>query len=774
MIEEIDIYKNADYIEPTTIFAVEAAVSGTTLRHVQAFALTDSDDLYAYQDNGSGKIQLIEVSGASDDNPGGFTTVATQATNIHPRSDMSWHKWSAGTNGLYYASLSGSTTTLNVATTGGRGVSVPMEILVVSGGGGGGTSGSTAVGAGGGGGGGIYTGTVNIPQSCVIQFITDNADGLALANNDNDQDTKNGASVVVNIGSTAGEAIIVAGGGYGGATGDHVGGAGDYTPAGYVPVDSNSSGGGGDGDQPASTGGVGFKNGGKAGAADGGAGGGGGYVTNGFDGAVNTGGNGGQGYTSTITGSAVVYGSGGGGGVDATGTVGIGGTGAGNGGNDSGAATAGTGIGCGGGGGGDSSTNPTGGKGGPAAVIFRYLTTNLATQTGGTATTDGDYTVVTFLSSEGLEQTMEFTLNDGVESSVGVLDGIIAGTDHISMLRAFGELFITNGRYISKVDASGAFTQHAFTLPSDLIAIDMALRGDTIYILCEYGARGINACRVLTWDRVSTSQADETIQIPMAGAQWIKNHMETLRILCTKNGTTRIYEMPGLVPIKTHEIDDCIDESDLEAGIVNCSPTQTVFTKDGVLYFGLNRNDKTGLYALGRPFDGAPLALTLAKRCNTTDYTKHIIHTATSVGPNWFLTYDDDGTHKSMRIEENNSPTRSSNAIYESVWMDAGSLESVKDWKGVICTSKIIPTSCEIKIDAKVDGATTYDSNSLVTLTPSNDFTVTGGTADTYWHRIWTSLVGRMIKVRVRFTSSTTTKPTLYSVSVLSDARPII
>jgi hypothetical protein len=50
----------------------------------------------------------------------------------------------------------------------------------------------------------------------------------------------------------------------------------------------------------------------------------------------------------------------------------------------------------GGGGGGGGNTN-TGGKGGSGVVIIRYLTSDFGTCTGGTKTTDGNYTVHKFL-----------------------------------------------------------------------------------------------------------------------------------------------------------------------------------------------------------------------------------------------------------------------------------------------------------------------------------------------------------------------------------------
>lgn len=61
-----------------------------------------------------------------------------------------------------------------------------------------------------------------------------------------------------------------------------------------------------------------------------------------------------------------------------------------------------------------------------------------------------------------------------------------------------------------------------------------------------------------------------------------------------------------------------------------------------------------------------------------------------------------------------------------------------------------------------------YDYNSLKTLTSSNDKVETGTTPDTFWYREWTSVYGRMVKIRLRFTSSGTSKATVYFLSFLS------
>ena len=351
------------------------------------------------------------------------------------------------------------------------------------------------------------------------------------------------------------------------------------------------------------------------------------------------------------------------------------------------------------------------------------------------------------------------------------LDGLDATGDRMQFIKGFTEMYILNGKYISKISSAGVFTQHAFTLDDNLTAVSAALKGEFLYILCKYANAGLNSSRIAVWDLSHTTQAVDYIDVPCGGPQWIANHGDILRVLCVRSGTAQFFEVQqGLHAVKTHELASMKTETAAQP----ISPVNTVFIDNNILYFGLWKTDKTGLYALGRVTEGAPLALVLAKRFDTSDYSTHTPNAASKFGNNWFAAMLDNATENTMRIEGNNSPTRSSNAVYESVWFDGGNPEAIKDWRGYIVLSKVIPTSCEIKVDCKVDNATNYDTNSLVTLTSTNDYNHGGGTAGTYWHRITTSLAGRFLRIRIRFTSSTTTKPTLYQVSILSDARKTI
>ena len=156
------------------------------------------------------------------------------------------------------------------------------------------------------------------------------------------------------------------------------------------------SGGGANGDGPSVTGGSGTANqgfpGGGKGTSPYGGGGGGGAGSAGSNGGPGQGGPGGNGVASTITGSPVTRGGGGGGGGNSGGSAGPGGGGVG-----TNASTAGSGTVNTGGGAGGTDDSAQGGAGGSGIVIVRMATSNYSgTQTGGTVTTSGSDTIITF------------------------------------------------------------------------------------------------------------------------------------------------------------------------------------------------------------------------------------------------------------------------------------------------------------------------------------------------------------------------------------------
>ena len=192
------------------------------------------------------------------------------------------------------------------------------------------------------------------------------------------------------------------------------------------------------------------------------------------------------------------------------------------------------------------------------------------------------------------------------------------------------------------------------------------------------------------------------------------------------------------------------------------------------MYFGLWKTDKTGLYAIGKAGARLPTALILSRRFDTSSYALHKPQAANAFGPNFFCAFDDNGSADFARIENNNSHTRSSNATDESILIDAGDSYASKSWMGFLLKTKSMPDDCSIKIDVNIDNDSAFDTGNTDTITNADDQQSDGETADRFWHREWSHAIGRMIQIRIRFTSSTTSKAQLYSIGLLSQEQSLI
>src|SRR3990167_2917841 len=79
-----------------------------------------------------------------------------------------------------------------------------------------------------------------------------------------------------------------------------------------------------------------------------------------------------------------------------------------------------------------------------------------------------------------------YNITGASEAIVGTLTGLDGTGDRVSFKKMFGELIITNGKFLAKVDKDGVFTNDAFTLPNDWISVDMIPVSDVCIILARY------------------------------------------------------------------------------------------------------------------------------------------------------------------------------------------------------------------------------------------------------------------------------------------------
>jgi hypothetical protein len=349
---------------------------------------------------------------------------------------------------------------------------------------------------------------------------------------------------------------------------------------------------------------------------------------------------------------------------------------------------------------------------------------------------------------------------------VGTLSQLTGSYDRIAMRVMFGELFITNGKYITKIDKDGVFYEDAFTLPNGYIAVDLTPVSDVAVILARDINRLANDSKGFWWDLTSALQVDDSFQIPFGGPQWIFNHKETIKFLCAQNGKARLYQLsgafPGAIPIELPGI--LIDNIATETATQPVSAPKMVGTKDNILYFGLYKTDKTGIYGLGQLDSDKPTALVLSKRFSTSDYSAHRPTSLFIQGPNFYADYVNNGTAASVRCESKNSPNRSTQAVYESIWIDDGDATSNKDLKGVYITTKPLPANTDV--DAFVAGD--YGAY-LEVLRPNGTSLNTTNALMGYFK---TGQANKKVyKVKIGLTSSGTNTPIVTSIGLVMNIK---
>lgn len=356
------------------------------------------------------------------------------------------------------------------------------------------------------------------------------------------------------------------------------------------------------------------------------------------------------------------------------------------------------------------------------------------------------------------------------ESTVGTLSGLSGSYDRITMKVIFGELFITNGKYIAKVDKDGVFSATAFTLPSDWIAVDMIAVSDVSIILCRNINRLANFSRGYWWDLSSAATFDDQFDIPHGGPQWIINHKEDIKLLCAINGRGRIYKMsgayPGASPIELPGL--ALNNVSTETSTQHPSNSKMVGKKDNILYFSLWKTDKSGIYALGKVDSDKSDALILSKRFFTTSYSTHVPLSLKIHGPNFYNSYIDNGTYTCTRCMSNNSPSRSSNAVYESIWLDDGNPMTDKGYEKIFIGSYPLSASTSISVGV----ATNYNSSyTTITRADGTSMNTVGDILGVFNSNLFST---KVVKIKISFTSNGSNSPKVcfigYSVSIPSDS----
>ena len=349
----------------------------------------------------------------------------------------------------------------------------------------------------------------------------------------------------------------------------------------------------------------------------------------------------------------------------------------------------------------------------------------------------------------------------GTANASSQLTGLSGSFDRPTMKIIYGELLICHGQFVAKIDKDAVFTLKAWTAPNEWQGIDIIPVSDIALILARNKNRLVNYSKGFWWDLTNTTQFEDSFTLPIGGPQWIYNHKETIKMLCAINGIARIFQLsgafPGAVPLELPGIG--LTNIGTETSTRPISMPKMVSTKDRILYFGLLKTDKTGIYGLGQLDSDKPNALILSKRFNTTNYANHRPTALLVHGPNFYAAYDDNGTETAMRCETLNSPSRSSNATMDDIWQDGNLPLNNKQLKNIFIATKKLTSGTSLAISVASD----YD-DTFTSVTRAN------GTA----YNTTNALIGKMLgksfankkafKVRIAFTSSTTNSPQLQGV----------
>lgn len=331
----------------------------------------------------------------------------------------------------------------------------------------------------------------------------------------------------------------------------------------------------------------------------------------------------------------------------------------------------------------------------------------------------------------------KWTAAGGIATTVGpwTLSTLTTTMGHVSFREINGITYICAGNNVSTIDpgspSTGAnFNEAAFPLPFGYVAVDICQAGEYFFILASSSNLLANKSVIFIWDGVSGTYTDQ-IPVPMGGPQWLYNFKQTITICCTSNGIMQLFYLSaptiGAIVHKYPNIRLQNVQPDNQTQVLGAngnhgfgwvtpvSPAKSVFVKDDILYFGLWKFDKTALYALGQLDIKFPFALWLAKRFSTADYSQMIPYAAYCFGSKIFASFQTGyGTQGNNATQASFCDpaiaSRSSQAIFQSVWEDDDAPMNPKILHKLYATSYPMPAGCSITLSVASDYGKTFSN----------------------------------------------------------------
>ncbi len=329
----------------------------------------------------------------------------------------------------------------------------------------------------------------------------------------------------------------------------------------------------------------------------------------------------------------------------------------------------------------------------------------------------------------------KWTASGGIATTGWTLSTLTTSMGHVSFREINGITYICAGNYVSTIDpgspSTGAnFNEQGFPLPFGYVAIDIAQAGEYFFVLASSSNLLANKSVIFIWDGVSQQYTDQ-IPVPMGGPQWIYNFKQTLTLCCASNGIMELFYLsaPTIGAICHRYPNIRLENVQLEnqglSGyganqghgygpyIIPISPSKSVFVKDDVLYFALWKLDKTAIYAFGQLDVKMPFALWLAKRFSTADYSAMVPFATYCFGAKIFASFQtgystEGNAATNATFCDPATASRSSNAVFQSVWLDDNMPMNPKVLRKLYATAYPMPASCSITMAVSSDYSTSF------------------------------------------------------------------
>ena len=355
-----------------------------------------------------------------------------------------------------------------------------------------------------------------------------------------------------------------------------------------------------------------------------------------------------------------------------------------------------------------------------------------------------------------------YNIGTAAEISYGQLSGLTGSFMRPTIKIIYGEAFVCHGQYIAKVDKDNQFVEKAFTLPKEWEAIDIIPVSDIALILARNKNRLVNETRCFWWDLTAANTFEDSFSLPMGGPQWLYNYKEVIYILCAINGVAKFFlsqAYPGAKPIEMPNFK--LTGLAVETTTQPISSPKMLSSKDGIVYFGLHKTDKTGIYALGQLDRDKPNAFILSKRFAATDYVNHKPTALLIQGSNYYAAYYDGTTASNCRCETNNSPARSSQALIETINIDADTPFTNKQLTRAYVSVYPLPASTSLDLYISSDF-----TNSYTQIKRANDtiFNSANGVLGLFRPKAFNNK--KSFKAKVLFTSSGVNSPKLQNIGL--------